>query len=62
MAVMDRELVSDKLWEIIEPLLPPEPSKDKGGRPRIRARAVPCGIVYVLKTGIPWRSLPEQLG
>jgi transposase len=59
---MDRELVSDKLWEIIEPFLPPEPSKDKGGRPRIPARAVLCGIIYVLKSGIPWRRLPKQLG
>src|SRR5215216_1785089 len=55
---MDRELVSEKLWEIIEPLLPPEPSKDRGGRPRIPARAVLCGIIYVLKAGIPWRSQP----
>ena len=54
--------MSDKLWEIIEPFLPPEPSKGKGGRPRIPARAVLCGIIYVLKTGVPWRSLPKQLG
>ena len=59
---MDRELVSDKRWEIIEPCLPPEPSKDKGGRPRIRAREVLRGIIYVLKSGIPWRTLPKQLG
>ena len=54
--------MSDKLWQIIEPLLPPEPSKDKGSRPRVPARAVLCGLIYVLKTGIPWRSLPKQLG
>ena len=54
--------MSDKLWQIIEPLLPPEPSKDKGGRPRVPARAVLCGLIYVLKTGIPWRRLPKQLG
>ena len=54
--------MSDKLWQIIEPLLPPEPSKDKGGRPRVPARAVLCRLIYVLKTGIPWRSLPKQLG
>jgi transposase len=28
---MSKELVSDELWEIIEPLLPPEPPKPKGG-------------------------------
>jgi hypothetical protein len=30
---MSKELVSDELWEIIEPLLPEEPPKPKGGRP-----------------------------
>ncbi len=43
-------------------MLPPEPSKTSGGRPRIPARAVLCGIVYVLRTGIPWKSLPKELG
>ena len=59
---MYRELVNDELWEILEPLLPPEPSKANGGRPRIPARAVLHGIVYVLRTGMPWKSLPKELG
>ena len=54
--------MSEKLWEIIEPFLAPEPSKDKGGRPRIPARAVLCGIIYVLKSAIPWGMLPNGLG
>ena len=60
---MDKELVSDDLWKTIEPLLPPEKHKLQGrGRPRVPARAVLSGIVYVLKTGIPWKRLPKQLG
>ena len=60
---MDKELVSDDLWETIEPLLPSEDRKLRGrGRPRVPARAALCGIVYVLKTGIPWKRLPKQLG
>ena len=46
---MAKELVSDELWEIIEPLLPEEPPKPKGGRPRIDDRATLTGIIFVLK-------------
>jgi transposase len=54
--------VSEELWEVIGPLLPDEPAKPKGGRPRIPDRAVLTCIVYVLKSGIPWRMLPKELG
>lgn len=56
------ELVSDELWAQIEPLLPmePEPSP-KGGRPRVTNRQALTGIVFVLKTGIPWQSLPLEM-
>ena len=53
MSTMKR-LVGDKLWRIVEPLLPSDPSKPKGGRPRVPNRAVLEGIVFVLKSGIPW--------
>jgi transposase len=43
------------------PLLPPEPSKPRGGRPRVPDRTVLTGIVYVLKSGIPWRMLRLRL-
>ena len=56
------DLVGDELWEVIEPLLPPEPPKPKGGRPRVPARVSLSGIVYVLKTGIPWGLLPREFG
>ena len=59
---MAKELVTDDLWEVIEPLLPEEPPKPKGGRPRIDDRAAFTGILFVLKTGIPWEMLPQEMG
>src|ERR687897_1389976 len=59
---MAKELVTDELWETIEPLLPPEPPKPQGGRPRIDDRAALTGIVFVLKSGIPWEMLPQEMG
>ena len=59
---MAKELVSDELWEIIEPLLPPEPPKPRGGRPRLEDRAALSGIIFVLKSGIPWEMLPQEMG
>ena len=59
---MGKSLVSDELWEAIEPLLPPEPPKPKGGRPRVPNRAALAGIVFVLKSGIPWEMLPQEMG
>src|SRR5215207_6553930 len=59
---MSEPLVPDDLWKAIEPLLPQEPSKRKGGRPRAPNRAVLGGIIFVLRTGCPWRLLPKELG
>ena len=57
------ELVSDELWNRIEPLLPPlPPPSPKGGRPRVEHRPALAGIVFVLKTGIPWQALPTEMG
>ncbi|THF86282.1 IS5 family transposase [Deinococcus sp. KSM4-11] len=54
--------VSDHLWTLIVPLLPPPPCRARGGRPRIDDRLALEGILFVLHTGISWRSLPQQLG
>ena len=60
---MTKQLVNDELWQIIKPLLPEEPpKKPEGGRPRIDNRAALTGIVFVLKSGIPWEMLPQEMG
>ena len=55
-------LVPDDIWEAIAPLLPKEPPKPKGGRPRISDRAALAGIIFLLRTWRPWRLLPKELG
>ena len=55
---MARYDLSDEEWTIIEPLLP---RRGKGKR-RVDDRRVVNGIFYVLRTGAPWRDLPERYG
>lgn len=50
---MAKPLLNNELWHVIETLLPPEPLKPKGGRPRVPDRAALTGILFVLKSGIP---------
>jgi len=59
---MAKPLVSDELWTLIAPLLPEEPPKPKGGRPRVDDRAALTGILFVLRSGIPWEMLPQEMG
>lgn len=59
---MVQELVSDELWGLIEPLLPPPRPRPKGGRRPKPNRATLAGIVFVLKSGIPWEMLPKEMG
>jgi transposase len=59
---MAKQLVPEALWALIEPLLPPEPPKPKGGRPRVPDRAALTGIIFVLRSGIPWEMLPLEMG
>jgi transposase len=57
-----KQIISDELWAVIAPLLPPPPSHARGGRPRIPDRAVLTGIVFLLRTGTQWEWLPAELG
>jgi transposase len=55
---MARYDLSEAEWRLIEPLLPNKPR----GVPRVEDRRVINGIFYVLRTGSPWRDLPERYG
>jgi len=59
---MARELVSDAFWERIEHLIPPKKPQPKDGRPWLEDRAVLTGIIFVLRSGTQWESLPKEMG
>lgn len=59
---MAKPILTDELWALIEPLLPKRPPKPVGGRPPLEDRVVLTGILFVLRTGIPWEYLPKEMG
>jgi transposase len=56
----DRDLLTDAAWGQLAPLLPPQ--KPRTGRPAKPHRTVVEGILWALRTGAPWRDLPERFG
>src|SRR5450631_392509 len=61
---MSQALVDDDLWTRIEPLLPKRRPRTRqyAGRKPIPDRAVLTGILFVLRSGIPWNMLPPEMG
>lgn len=59
---MKRELIGDRMWAALAPLLPQAKPSALGGRPRVDDRAAFNGILFILFTGIPWKALPTELG
>jgi transposase len=61
---MAKPLVDDELWGVIEPLLPaPKPRRFRyPGRKPVDNRRALTGILFVLKTGIGWEDLPQEMG
>ena len=57
---MAKELLPDELWCEIEPLLPAHLEQAKGGRPWASDRDCLRGILFVLRSGIPWQMLPRE--
>lgn len=54
--------VSSALWKKLQPLLPQAKPSNKGGRPRLPDELALNGILFVLRTGIAWEDLPQELG
>ena len=61
---MARPLLPNELWKRIEPLLPPpKPRRFRyPGRKPFDNRKTLIGILFVLRTGIRWEDLPQELG
>src|SRR5579884_1792585 len=60
---MAKPLLDDELWERIEPLLPVKPRRFRyPGRKPLGNREALTGILFILKTGIPWEDLPQEMG
>jgi transposase len=61
---MAKPMLSDELWTLIKPLLPPARKRRRThpGRKPLYDRQVLTGILFVLRTGIPWEYLPKEMG
>jgi transposase len=57
---MNRHELTNTQWERLHPLLPPQ--KPQTGRPAVDHRRILNGILWILRTGAPWRDLPERYG
>ncbi len=57
---MRRGDLTEAQWRSLEPQLPPE--KPRTGRPNEAHRRILDGILWVLRTGAPWRDLPRRYG
>lgn len=59
---MARLLLNDHQWKQIEPVLPKTKKTSARGRPPADRRKVVNGIFWILRTGAPWRDLPDEFG
>lgn len=57
---MAKPLLTNEIWQRIEPHIPPESPKPKGDRTRVPHSACLTGILFVLKTGTPWEYDAEE--
>jgi transposase len=57
---MRQHELTDRQWEQLAPLLPPE--RPATGRPSRDHRTILNGILWKLRTGAPWRDVPERYG
>jgi len=58
---MDRLELTDEHWARLAPLLPPQ-KRPGPGKPALDHRPIVSGILWRLRTGAPWRDMPERFG
>ena len=55
--------LTNEQWKIVEPILPEDPEREDGrGRPWSDPRMVLNGVLWILRTGAPWKDLPPRYG
>jgi transposase len=61
---MARPILTDEQWAILDPFIPELPPRRfrYPGRKPVGNRETLTGILFVLKTGIPWEDLPQEMG
>src|ERR1700674_4867207 len=61
---MSHTLIDDAIWARLAPLIPPRRIRrgHRHGRTPIPDRAILTGILFVLRSGIPWQMLPKEMG
>jgi len=57
---MIRWILTDRMWKKLSPLLPPE--RGRKSRPAKDNRLIVEGILWKIRTGSPWRDLPDEFG
>jgi len=61
MITLADRLLPDALWQRVQPVLPPPPSRARGGAPRtVSDRACMAAIVFMARTSTPWALLPVR--
>ena len=58
---MSRHDLSDEKWQVIAPMLA-LPRKDPRGRKAKDDRLIFNALLWIMKTGAPWRDLPPEYG
>src|SRR3977135_1303363 len=59
---MAAALLPDPLWALVEPFLPAPARRPIGGPPRVSDRGRLRWPSFVVRSGIPWQMLPQELG
>lgn len=57
-----RTVITNSMWALLEPRIKPTGRNACGGKPRLPDRAFLEALLYLARTGVPWRDLPGDFG